>query len=206
MNENEIHAGKDYIIKVGHNEVKIKVLSHTGHSWIVKTAGGKIMPIQMADRFVRQVAPAGDVPLQTPASPAEANETEAPVSPTDAVTAATEATIPPEPATVTPPTVPAELALISPSVPANLVSATTEKKLSMLDAAAQVLKTAGHPMKINDILDAMQTTGLWKPGPGKTPDRTLISGFGTEIRRRIKNRFRKTAPDTFEYVGGQNNG
>ena len=55
MNENEIHAGKDYIIKVGHNEVKVKVLSHTGHSWIVKTAGGKIMPIQMADRFVRQL-------------------------------------------------------------------------------------------------------------------------------------------------------
>jgi len=183
MNANEIIVGKDYILKIAHNEVKVKVLSNVGHSWIIKTAGGKIMPIQMADRFVRQVAPAGDVPLQTLAAPAEAEEPIVPPAPV--------------PAPVQPP-VPA------PAEPATPAPVATEKKISMLDAAAQVLKDAGHPMKIQEILDAMQTSGIWKPGLGKTPDRTLIAGLGLEIRRRVKNRFRKTASGTFEYVGGAN--
>jgi len=210
MNANEIIVGKDYIIKVGHNEVKVKVLNHTGHSWIVKTVGGKIMPIQMADRFVRplnvepeSVAPAGEVSLQAPATPAEANGTEASALPTDAVTAVTKATTPPEPATVPSPAVPTELAPVPPAAPVTPVPATAEKKFSMLDAAAQVLQTAGHPMKIQEILDAMQTAGIWTPGRGLTPDRTLIASIGIEQRRKPNPRFRKTAPGTFEYIGGE---
>ena len=30
MNANEIHSGKDYIVKVGHNQVKVKVISGSG--------------------------------------------------------------------------------------------------------------------------------------------------------------------------------
>ena len=60
MNANEIHAGKDYLVKIAFNEVKVKVRSHTGHSWIVRTAGGRIMPIQNIDRFVK---PLESVPL-----------------------------------------------------------------------------------------------------------------------------------------------
>jgi len=188
MNANEIIVGKDYILKIAHNNVKVKVLSHTGHSWIVKTAGGKIMPIQMSDRFVRQVAPAGDVPtgevpLQTPAMSAE---TEEPI-------------VLPAPV----PT-PVPLPVAAPTEPATPSPVTTEKKLSMLDAAAQVLKDAGHPMKIQEILDAMQTSGIWTPGLGKTPSNSLISGIGVEQRRKPHPRFRKTAPGTFEYVGGAN--
>lgn len=179
MNANEIIVGKDYILKIAHNNVKVKVLSQSGHSWIVKTAGGKIMPIQMADRFVRQVAPAGEVPLQTPATPAEAEEPIVPPVPV--------------PAPVPAPAEPATPALVA-----------TEKKLSMLDAAAQVLKDAGHPMKINDILDAMQTSDIWTPGKGLTPDRTIIAGISVEMKKKPHPRFRKTAPGTFEYVGGVN--
>jgi len=191
MNENEIHAGKDYIIKVGHNEVKVKVLNHTGHSWIVKTAGGKIMPIQMADRFVRQLnaEPESVAPPEDTAVP--------PVAPTDAVTAATEATTPETMATVPPPAVPAELASISPSAP----SATAEKKLSMLAAAAKVLETATAPMTVKEIIAAMEEAGLWKPGKGLTPANSLVAAIGVETRRKPNPRFRKTAPGKFEYAG-----
>jgi len=190
MDANEIIVGKDYIVKVGHNDVKVKVLNHTGHSWIVKTAGGKIMPIQMADRFVRQlnVEPESIVPTTEAAVPS--------VAPTDAVTAATEATTPAEPATLPPPAVPS-------SAPVTPVSATTEKKLSMLDAAAKVLETAIAPMTVKEILTAMEETGLWKPGKGLTPDRTLIAGISVEIKKKPNPRFRKTAPGTFEYIGGE---
>ena len=182
MNENEIHAGKDYIIKVGHNEVKVKVLNHTGHSWIVKTVGGKIMPIQMADRFVRQLN-------AEPEPVVPATETAAlQVAPTDAVTAATEATIPSEPATV----------------PISAIPATEapepEKKLTMLDAAAKVLETARHPMTVKEILAAMEESGLWKPGKGLTPANSLVAAIGIETRHKPNPRFLKTAPGKFEYA------
>jgi len=180
MNTNEIIVGRDYIIKIAHNNVKVKVLSHTGHSWIVKTAGGKIMPIQMADRFVRPVAPAGDVPLQTPAMPAEAEE---PIVQPVLV-----------PAPVTAPAEPATSALVA-----------SEKKLSMLDAAAKVLETAAAPMTVKEILAAMEEAGLWKPGKGLTPANSLVAAIGVETRRKPHPRFRKTAPGTFEYAGGREN-
>mgnify|MGYP001329943638 CR=1 FL=1 len=185
MNANEIIVGKDYILKIAHNEVKVKVLSNVGHSWIVKTAGGKVMPVQNADRFIRQIVPADVVPLQA----SEAEGTETPATPPEAETAATAATMPPEPATIPTSATPATEAT------------EPEKKLTMLDAAAQVLKTAGHPMTIKEILDAMQTSGFWAPGKGLTPDRTLISGIGVETRRKPNPRFRKTAPGKFEYAG-----
>jgi len=199
MNENEIHAGKDYIIKVGHNEVKVKVLSHTGHSWIVKTAGGKIMPIQMADRFVRQVALTGEVPLQTPATPAEADATETSTSPTVPVTVATEVAMPEPPATVPPPAIPPTEA----ATPATIPVATTEKKLSMLDAAAKVLEAATAPMTVKEIIAAMEESGLWKPGNGLTPANSLVAAVGQEIKKKPSPRFRKTAPGKFEYAGGE---
>jgi len=182
MNANEIIIGKDYILKIAHNDVKVKVLSNVGHSWIVKTAGGKVMPIQNADRFIRQIVPAGEVPLQT----SEAEGTETPATPPEAETAATAAAIPPEPVTVPTSATPATEAT------------EPEKKLTMLDAAAKVLETATTPMTIKDILTAMEESGIWTPGTGKTPGNSLISAIGTECRRKTNPRFRKTAPGTFE--------
>jgi len=164
MQEHEIHTGKDYIVKIANHEVMVKVLSSTCRGWVAKTTSGKFIPINSIERFVRQVAPAGELPHQTPAIPAEAENQE--------------------------------------TSPSSTPVSKPKNKLTMLDAAAKVLKDAGHPMKIKEILTAMEDSGLWAPGPGKTPDRTLIAGIGLEIRKRVKNRFRKTAPGTFEYIGG----
>jgi len=140
------------------------------------------------------LVPASEVP-QVPATPAEV-----PTSPAVAVTAATEAITSTEPATVPSPAVPVELAPASPSVPAMPAPASTEKKLTMLDAAAKVLETATAPMTVKEILAAMEESGLWKPGKGLTPANSLVAAIGIETRRKPNPRFRKTAPGKFEYT------
>lgn len=190
MQEHEIQTGKDYIVKIAHNQVKVRVLNGSDHSWMVKTSGGKFMSVSNAERFVRAVEhppiPANEAPHQT----TEVQVAEAVAMPPEAVTTPTAATMPPEPVTV-------------PTSASSATEATEpEKKLTMLDAAAQILESATTPMTIKDILTAMEESGLWQPGTGKTPGNSLISAIGTEQRRKPNPRFRKTAPGTFEYAGG----
>jgi len=66
------------------------------------------------------------------------------------------------------------------------------KRLSALDAAAQVLKNAGKPMWVSDLIDAMAEQKLWKSPHGKTPTATLHAAMMREIRRKgDDSRFRK---------------
>ncbi|MDD5699320.1 MAG: winged helix-turn-helix domain-containing protein [Victivallaceae bacterium] len=151
MNANEIHSGKDYIVKVGHNEVKVKVISGSDRGWVVKTAGGKFMPINNSERFIRPVehAPALAVPAETatPAVPTPANN--------------------------------------------------SDKKLSMLDAAAEILKGASYPMSAKEIIVAMEDSGIWKSPAGKTPHCTLSAGLNREITGKENPRFQKTGKGLF---------
>ncbi len=57
----------------------------------------------------------------------------------------------------------------------------TPKKASGLDAAAEVLSTAGQPMRCKDMVEKMLATGLWKTG-GKTPAATIYSAICREIQ------------------------
>ena len=67
-----------------------------------------------------------------------------------------------------------------------------EKKPSGLDAAAQVLKDAGEPMRCGDMVEKMLSTGLWKTG-GKTPAATIYSAILREITTKgTAYRFKKT--------------
>jgi len=66
------------------------------------------------------------------------------------------------------------------------------KRLSALDAAAQVLKNAGKPMWVGELITAMAEQGLWKSPHGKTPASTLHAAMMREIRRKgDDSRFRK---------------
>jgi len=75
-------------------------------------------------------------------------------------------------------------------------SADTEskgKKLSALDAAAQVLTEAGQPMACKEMIEAMATKGYWSSPGGKTPASTLYSAITKEIATKGKeSRFQKT--------------
>ncbi|MFH1110819.1 MAG: HTH domain-containing protein [Planctomycetota bacterium] len=51
------------------------------------------------------------------------------------------------------------------------------KRLSALDAAAQVLATSGKPMKAQELITAMADQGLWSSPAGKTPHATLYTAW-----------------------------
>jgi HB1, ASXL, restriction endonuclease HTH domain len=75
-------------------------------------------------------------------------------------------------------------------------SAETEgkgKKLSALDAAAQVLAETREPMSCKEMIEAMAQKGYWSSPGGKTPASTLYSGILKEISTKGKeSRFKKT--------------
>ena len=61
----------------------------------------------------------------------------------------------------------------------------SDKKLSALDAAAQLLAKSSEPMNCQSLIEAMATKGLWKSPGGKTPHATLYAAISLqEIRPR----------------------
>ena len=67
------------------------------------------------------------------------------------------------------------------------------KKLSALDAAAQVLAASKEPMNAKELIDAMAAKGLWTSPGGATPHATLYSAITREIGAKGKEaRFKKT--------------
>src|SRR6202521_277168 len=67
------------------------------------------------------------------------------------------------------------------------------KKLSALDAAAQVLAETGQPMSCKEMIETMAKKRYWSSPGGKTPASTLYSGILKEITTKGKeSRFKKT--------------
>jgi hypothetical protein len=55
------------------------------------------------------------------------------------------------------------------------------KRVSAIDAAAQVLAASSEPMNCMALVEAMATQGLWASPGGKTPHATLYSAIIREI-------------------------
>ena len=67
------------------------------------------------------------------------------------------------------------------------------KKLSAIDAAAQLLAGSKEPMNTRQMIEAMAAKGLWTSPGGKTPHATLYSAILREINEKGKDsRFTKT--------------
>ncbi len=83
--------------------------------------------------------------------------------------------------------------------------ATTEnkpKRVSALDAAAQVLAKVGKPMRAQELIAAMAEKGLWTSPGGKTPHATLYAAMMREARdKKGESRFRKVDRGQFEFAG-----
>jgi hypothetical protein len=77
------------------------------------------------------------------------------------------------------------------------------KRVSALDAAAQVLKAEGKPMRAKELIEAMAAKGLWSSPGGKTPEATLYAAMIREIGKAVEtgtvSRVRKTDRGMFEY-------
>ncbi len=79
-------------------------------------------------------------------------------------------------------------------------TASPEKKLSALDAAAKVLQEAGTPLNCQDLIAAMAARGYWSSPAGKTPASTLYAALLREIKTKGKQaRFQKAARGQFVY-------
>ncbi len=80
-----------------------------------------------------------------------------------------------------------------------------EKRVSALDAAAQVLKKAGKPMHSREMIEVMTEQGLWKSPAGKTPAATVYSAMLREIQKSVDSggqpvsRFRKVERGQFAF-------
>lgn len=70
-------------------------------------------------------------------------------------------------------------------------SAAPVKKLSLLDAAVEVLKTSGQPMNTREIVKAATDSGLWIPTACRTPEQTLYGSIFREIATKENPRIAK---------------
>ncbi len=74
------------------------------------------------------------------------------------------------------------------------------KRMSMLDAAAEVLKSSGMPMSSGAMISAMETAELWKSPKGRTPKNTLTAAIIREMATKENPRFRRAGKGLFEYA------
>jgi HB1, ASXL, restriction endonuclease HTH domain len=73
-----------------------------------------------------------------------------------------------------------------------------DKKLSAIDAAAQVLAASKEPLNAKEMIEAMAAKSLWTSPGGKTPHATLYSAIIREIALKGKEaRFVKTERGKF---------
>jgi hypothetical protein len=81
------------------------------------------------------------------------------------------------------------------------------KKLSALDAAAQVLAENGGSMTTKELIETMAAKKLWESPNGKTPAATLYAAILREITTKgTASRFKKTEPGRFAATTGTNTG
>jgi len=65
--------------------------------------------------------------------------------------------------------------------PAKETTPAPTKRMSALDAAAQVLAASEVPMRAKEMIAAMEAKGLWRSPGGKTPEATLYAAIIREI-------------------------
>ena len=76
-----------------------------------------------------------------------------------------------------------------------------EKKLSLLDAAAQILKEAGEAMNTRSLVKQAIERRLWNPTTCKTPEQSLYGAIFREMKIAENPRFRKSEKKgSFEYA------
>ena len=160
-----ITVGTIVMVKVGRNEIEVVVTEITANGWKVKKVG--------SDRefIVTRIERVIDEPGAPEAVPATEPETEA-----------VDAEIPSE----------AEEEVDTPN-PAPESGGSPEKKLSLLNAALQVLKRSRTPLNTKEILAQVIEEGLWSPNGAKTPEQSLYSAFFREIKEKETPRVRKSA-------------
>lgn len=67
------------------------------------------------------------------------------------------------------------------------------KKLSLVNAALEVLKAEGRPMNTRELVKAAVERGLWIPTASRTPEQSLYGAFFLEMKNAGHPRMKKSA-------------
>ena len=209
-NASEITVGTIAITKVGRNEVKVTVTEITANGWKVKSLSTeREFETRRIERIVAGPENKAPETEKTAAPEPEANAPEAEAPKTEAAASAepeteapeTDAAATDEPEPDAPETEDEEDNAVNPA-PESGSGPRPEKKLSLLNAAAQVLATCREPLNCKEIIAKAVEMELWVPTGGKTPEQTLYSGIFREIKTSEEPRFKKseTRKGSFEYA------
>ena len=175
-----ITVGTIVMVKVGRNEIEVVVTEITANGWKVKKVGSdREFIVTRIERVIAEPgAPeaASATEPETEAVDAESPSEAAPATESEAESAAPEA----------------EEEVDTPN-PAPESGGSPEKKLSLLNAALQVLKRSRTPLNTKEILAQVIEKGLWSPNGAKTPEQSLYSAFFREIKEKETPRVRKSA-------------
>jgi len=79
----------------------------------------------------------------------------------------------------------------------SMQSTTANGKMSQMQAAMKVLRSARKPMSCREIMEAITKKKLWSSPGGKTPEATLYASILRDLRKGKDSRFKKTAPGKF---------
>ena len=175
-----ITVGTIVMVKVGRNEIEVVVTEITANGWKVKKVGSDREFI--VTRIERVIAEPGAPEAVSATEPeAEAVDAESPSEAAPATESESESAAPE-----------AEEEVDTPN-PAPESGGSPEKKLSLLNAALQVLKRSRTPLNTKEILAQVIEEGLWSPNGAKTPEQSLYSAFFREIKEKEMPRIRKSA-------------
>ena len=175
-----ITVGTIVMVKVGRNEIEVVVTEITANGWKVKKVGSDREFI--VTRIERVIAEPGAPEAVSATEPeAEAVDAESPSEAAPATESEAESAAPE-----------AEEEVDTPN-PAPESGGSPEKKLSLLNAALQVLKRSRTPLNTKEILAQVIEEGLWSPNGAKTPEQSLYSAFFREIKEKETPRVRKSA-------------
>lgn len=187
--ESEVRVGSVVTVKVGRNEVTVTVTEVMEHGWRVKSqSSGREFEVSRIERVITPAEESANI--QEDATAVEAD---------DGIDGAENGIPPSEEAedarNPNAPDAPEEEPNPAPE------SGRPEKKLSLLEAAAQVLKRSRTPLNTKEILAKVIESGLWNPNGGKTPEQSLYSALFREINSKENPRFRKSSEKkgSFEY-------
>ena len=175
-----ITVGTIVMVKVGRNEIEVVVTEITANGWKVKKVGSDREFI--VTRIERVIAEPGAPEAVSATEPeAEAVDAESPSEAAPATESEAESAAPE-----------AEEEVDTPN-PAPESGGSPEKKLSLLNAALQVLKRSRTPLNTKEILAQVIEEGIWSPNGAKTPEQSLYSAFFREIKEKETPRVRKSA-------------
>ncbi len=182
MKKNEIKVGGVYVAKVGSNLVKVRIDStHSKGGWNATSAKtGKRIRIKSAQRLR---SAADDRPAKT-IEPASAEKATAPANAQG------------KPKADAPK---GKKATTKQAKPKKAGGKKKPKRVSALDAAAQILAKAEKPMGSRELIAAMTEQGLWSSPKGRTPHATLYAAIHREIAGKgVGARFKKVDRGLFE--------